>query len=165
MTERTVAVIVRSANVGEFLRGRYDLAEGTVELTPARAGSVPARLTVVAGAGEAVETLGVAVQDRRGIRRGQVGLLVQLLDLLSASLLGDLVREVGGEDERRRAEQPDGRSEAELVAFAPDEDAPGVDVRHQVLADLLAGRDAAEAAVVVELAEAGPRRVEPLEAR
>lgn len=34
LTERTVAVIVRSANVGEFLRGRYNLAEGTVELSP-----------------------------------------------------------------------------------------------------------------------------------
>ena len=29
-----MAVIVRSANVGEFLRGRYNLAEGTVELSP-----------------------------------------------------------------------------------------------------------------------------------
>jgi predicted metal-dependent enzyme (double-stranded beta helix superfamily) len=34
LNRRTVAVIVRSANVGELLRGRYDLARGTVELSP-----------------------------------------------------------------------------------------------------------------------------------
>jgi predicted metal-dependent enzyme (double-stranded beta helix superfamily) len=34
LTERTVAVIVRSLNVGTLLRQRYDLARGTVELSP-----------------------------------------------------------------------------------------------------------------------------------
>jgi predicted metal-dependent enzyme (double-stranded beta helix superfamily) len=34
LSERTVAVIVRSANVGTSLRRRYDLARGTVELRP-----------------------------------------------------------------------------------------------------------------------------------
>lgn len=34
LTDRTVAVIVRSANVGDFLRGRYDLDGQTVELSP-----------------------------------------------------------------------------------------------------------------------------------
>jgi predicted metal-dependent enzyme (double-stranded beta helix superfamily) len=34
VTDRTVAVIVRSANVGDFLRSRYDLPAGTVELRP-----------------------------------------------------------------------------------------------------------------------------------
>lgn len=34
LSDRTVAVIVRSANVGTFLRGRYDLEHDTMELKP-----------------------------------------------------------------------------------------------------------------------------------
>ncbi len=33
-TDRTVAIIVRSANVGQLLRNRYDVRAGTVELRP-----------------------------------------------------------------------------------------------------------------------------------
>src|SRR5688500_9204383 len=70
-----------------------------------------------------VKLSGVVAQDRCFVFLLQICALDDLVDFLHAVAERNLMREIGGEHERRRADALNGVSESLFVALAADEDA------------------------------------------
>ena len=68
-----------------------------------------------------VKTSGVVAQDRRFVFGLEVVAFEDLVDFFHAIIEGNLMREVGGEHERFRADPLDAVSERFLIALAADE--------------------------------------------
>src|SRR4030095_16180806 len=83
-----------------------------------------------------VESLRVAEQNGVFVRRAQLSIFPQLFEFMLARLRIDLERVVGGENVRFVARDTHGLGDAQLLAFAADKNAAGVDVTQNIVDDL-----------------------------